>query len=86
MSKWEKPVLYLNDGVDRKRIRYLMRMRGDKLTDIATALGKDPSCISSKLNGRAPFMASDIDKLKNHFELSTAEAAEVFFGNWKAAN
>jgi len=77
--KYAKPIKYSNDGVDRDTIRRLLRKRGETQSLLASALNKNVSCINNKLNGRAPFMASDIDKLKTHFNLSAAEANAIFF-------
>ena len=46
---------------------------------LANAIGKNKSTISSKLNGRYPFTAKDIDDICRVLNISNAEIGEYFF-------
>jgi transcriptional regulator with XRE-family HTH domain len=78
-GKYSKPIRYLNDGVNRNKLREVIRAKGETQTRIAAAYGKHNALISNKLNGRAPFMAKDISFLFRYLNLTPAEAAEIFF-------
>lgn len=63
-----------------------MVKRGEAGKDIANLLGMAESTFSLKLNERknskgnvSEFTKSDIEKLKNHWELTNEEIIDIFF-------
>ena len=78
-GKWFIPVKHLGDGVDRGRIRKLMRERGESVGRLAALWGISFSTVYRKLDGRYPFYAKDIQFIKDHYSLSTGEAVLIFF-------
>lgn len=63
-----------------------MVKRGETGKDIANLLGMAESTFSLKLNERknskgnvSEFTKSDIEKLKNHWELTNEEIIDIFF-------
>jgi transcriptional regulator with XRE-family HTH domain len=75
-----KPSRGINDGVNRNKLRQVIKSSGLTRAQLARAYGKSVTRISNKLAGRAPFRVGDMQFLKEYLNLSTAEAADIFFG------
>lgn len=61
--------------------KLLGRIRESGLTQeqLAKAIGKNKSTISSKLNGRSPFTAKEIDDICKVLNISNDEIGDYFF-------
>lgn len=68
------------DGVDRPRIKKLLKARGLTYVNAAHACGKSYMAIRNKLEGYAPFTVEDIQCFYELLKLTSEEATAIFFG------
>ena len=69
------------DGVDRSRIKKLLKTRGLTYLNAAHACGKSYMSIRNKLEGYAPFTVEDIQCFYELLKLTSEEATTIFFGS-----
>ena len=59
-----------------------MKIHGDRQEDLAKAIGVSLNTFSMKLNGRNDrgFTGTEIQKIKERYNLTAEEVDEIFFG------
>lgn len=67
------------DGVNRARLKKLMRARGITYRNAARACGKSPSEIKAKLEGILSFTVEDVQNFYKLLNLGAPAASEIFF-------
>lgn len=56
-----------------------MVLHGDTLKTLSEVLGTTERTCWSRVNGKTAFSPEDIKKIKERYELSDSEVAEIFF-------
>lgn len=62
-----------------KELRAVMALNGDKLKDLAPALGITASTLSQKLNGVVGFSRVEIETIALRYKLTPEELVKIFF-------
>ncbi len=73
-------VRHCRDGVNRTRIKELLKARGLTCAQTARACGKSYMAIKNKLAGYDAFTVEDIQRFYKLLNLNGKEASEIFFG------
>ena len=81
MSNMTILALQRRDGIDRSRIKALLKARGLTYANAAIACGKSRIAMINKLYGLAAFTVEDIQCFYELLKLTSEEAAAIFFGN-----
>lgn len=55
-----------------------MALHGDTLKALSKVLGLTTRALCYKVNGKSPFKADEIKIIKEHYNLSDSEVAEIF--------
>lgn len=65
--------------MNEKELRAVMALNGDKLKDLAPALGITASTLSQKVNGVVAFSRAEIETIALRYKLTPEDVVRIFF-------
>ena len=60
-------------------IKSLIAKHGETQGRLAEALGITPAALSKRVNGKALFKMSEVNKIRKRYKLSPEETVDIFF-------
>ena len=67
--------------VKKNLLEAKMKIHGDIQNDLAEVIGISVAAFNYKLNGKREFTTTEIQKIRERYNLTDEEVVEIFFGH-----
>ena len=65
--------------MNKNEFKAVIAKNGETQTQLAAAMGLNPSGISDRINGKIPFRQNEIAFIRDRYHLSAKEVDRIFF-------